>query len=926
MLEVTFVLGFIYLFICGIIFNVQLVSKSGSKPENNSSFLDALKRHRANGYEKLSDLIKYLDKGSEDLSPVMPVNTDENIDKNKTQSNSFTSPAIDSTINNSIKQSKKVEQKTRQKLDQANVLLYLGSGLVVFSAFIFVAFNWQNFGPMVKLIILLLVNLSFFVAGLVAQGFPRVKQAATTLLITACIILIFSGMGVWVWAIAPALGTVTETTFFIYWGVFSLILGLVYGIVSRLIVSKNFAYLILLTIYSFLLSLSVALTTDNNFRIVVFALLNLGLYASEGFFKKLSINTNLIIRIMSHILNIVIFMVVVTNWDSIVYDNLKLPAILALAIPFVFNIIALFKEKSASEGYAEQLFLPLRVALIGSFFSQSLEFFCYLFLLLAVIQGLCNYLIYILKPNSGLNTLGKVVFWVLSSLVLIANLAVWVSQSFYLISEISGLYLISLGFLCTLAFSLLHKNKWETALALCYIPILNLKIWDVLPGTINHHAALYSSLIMFVALNFIAYFVRTSSWKYVFTPVLIFLGLLSSGLSLNFGPDIIAINFLIIGVTLSLSSRIRQMYWSNFVAVAANYIGYLALIAYFFENRIAKDLDFGLISLILFIPALIYAVLYDFESKISLRVSNFLGMVGFGLTSLTVSSLDNRLYTFCLLSTVLVYTFYRIFKAQIEISVLANFGVSLTWIWVFSDMLKINTFGIGAILSIYSILLYLITSPTLSYIKPKIKDLIFVLANIVSAFVFFKVIYDFSTRDLWYLLELGLWTASILVAGMKNKYFNYLAGFGLVLGSWWLVQFSGGSSQTQLYVLPLTVYLLVVSYFLDFQGKKSLSRVFEMLAYIWQFSSLFIQSIPSSGEGIFYGLILILLTSIAIPFGVSRKRQPLVIIGSVFLGLELILRLYSVFLAIPWYIYLLLIGVGLIAWAIHVLNKNVKDK
>lgn len=934
MLEVTFALGFIYLFICGIIFNVQLVSKSGSKtsgqPIGESSFLAALKRHRANGYEKLSDLIRYLDKDNID-----PAETkDEKTAPEAHQSLANASPAVykselasSQTPTQQIsKAAHKTEQKQRQKLDQANVLLYLGSGLVVFSAFIFVAFNWQNFVPMTKLAILLLVNVAFFTAGLIAQGFPRVKQAATTLLITACIILVFSGMGVWVWAVAPALGTVTETAFFTYWGIFSIILGLVFTIVARFIVSKNFAYLTLLALYSFLLSLSVVLTTDNNFRIVIFALLNLGLYVAEAFLKKLSINTNLVIRIISHILNIAIFMVVISNWSAIIRDNLILPGILALTIPFIFNITALFKEKSASEAFAEQIFLPLRVVLIGSFFSQSLEFFCYLFLILAIIQGLGNYLINIIKQNSALNVLGRVVFWLLNGLVLFVNLGVWVTQSFNEVGEVSGLYLIGLAFLSALAFSLLHKNKWETALALCYIPILNLKIWDVLPGDLNHQAVVFSSLAMFVALNFISYATRTTNWKYVFTPVFIFLGLLSSTLSLGFGTDMISANFLIIGITLSISSRIRQIYWSNFIAAGSNYIGYLAMLAYFFEDKIRRGVDLGQISLLIFIPALIYAVFYEFETRMSLRVSNFLGMVGFGLTSLAVSSGDNRLYTFALLSTVLVYTFYRIFKAQIEISVLANFGVSLTWIWVFCDMLKINTFGVGIILSIYAILLYLITSPTLSYIKPKIKDLIFVLANIVSIFVFFKVIYDFTSKDLWYLAQLAFWTTSIIVAGLKNKYFYYWAAFGLVLGSWWTVHFSTESWQTQLYVLPLTIYLLAASYFLQIQGKKTYSAIVEMLAYAWQFFSLFLQSIPSTGEGIFYGLILILLTSLVIPFGVSRKRQPVIIIGSIFLALELILRLYSVFLAIPWYIYLLLIGVGLIAWAIQVLNKNVKDK
>ncbi|MEI6729432.1 MAG: DUF2157 domain-containing protein [bacterium] len=860
MLEVTFALGFIYLFICGIIFNVQLVSKSGLKssggPIGEPSFLAALKRHRANGYEKLSDLIRYLDKDSADLPESKDTKPQPEVNHslaNTTQTVYKAESALTQTPAQQIsKSAHKAEQKQRQKLDQANILLYLGSGLVVFSAFIFVAFNWQNFGPITKLAILILVNIAFFIAGLVAQGFPRVKQAATTLLITACIILVFSGMGAWVWAVAPALGTVTETAFFTYWGIFSIILGLVYTVVARFIVSKNFAYLILLALYSFLLSLSVVLTTDNNFRIVIFALLNLGLYIGEAFLKKLSVNTNLVIRIISHILNIAIFMVVISNWSAIIRDNLILPGILALTIPFIFNITALFKEKSPSEAFAEQIFLPLRVALIGSFFSQSLEFFCYLFLILAVIQGLGNYLINILKQNSALNVLGKIVFWLITGLVLFINLGVWVSQSFSQIGEVSGLYLISLGFLITLTFSILHKNKWETALALCYIPILNLKIWDAQPGDLNRIGVLYSSLIMFVGLNLISYLVRTSNWKYVFTPVFIFLGLLSSSFSLTFGPDFVATNFLIIGLTLTISSRIRQIYWSNFIAAGSNYIGYLALLAYFFEDKIRRGVDLGHISLLIFIPALIYAVFYEFETKMSLRVSNFLGMVGFGLTSLAVSSGDNRLYTFGLLSTVLVYTFYRIFKAQIEISVLANFGVSLTWIWVFCDMLKINTFGVGIILSIYAILLYLITSPTLSYIKPKIKDLIFALANVVSIFVFFKVIYDFTSRDLWYLAQLAFWTTSIIVAGLKNKYFYYWAGFGLVLGSWWTVHFSTESWQTQLYVLPLTIYLLAASYFLQIQGKKTYSAIVEMLAYGWQFFSLFQQSIPGARVKVFF--------------------------------------------------------------------------
>ena len=133
------------------------------------------------------------------------------------------------------------ERKKPSKLKSANLganlLLYLGSFLVISAALILIAFNWEQFEDYVKAFILPVFTGLFFLFGLIFYKLKKVKSAGVTFLIISNILIPLSFISIWRFILEDYSGL----EFWIYWFFVSaifLVLSFLYNLFIQNVVSK----------------------------------------------------------------------------------------------------------------------------------------------------------------------------------------------------------------------------------------------------------------------------------------------------------------------------------------------------------------------------------------------------------------------------------------------------------------------------------------------------------------------------------------------------------------------------------------------------------------------------------------------------------------------------------------------------------------
>lgn len=114
-----------------------------------------------------------------------------------------------------------------------NLLLYIGTFLIISSAAIFVGFNWETFSGPLKSTILTIITALFFIAGLFFyKEMPKLKNAGSTFLAIGALLIPFNGLA---WYNFALRGNVSFATVWLATSVISVIvyLGLAYFIRNR---------------------------------------------------------------------------------------------------------------------------------------------------------------------------------------------------------------------------------------------------------------------------------------------------------------------------------------------------------------------------------------------------------------------------------------------------------------------------------------------------------------------------------------------------------------------------------------------------------------------------------------------------------------------------------------------------------------------
>lgn len=202
----------------------------------------------------------------------------------------------------------------------ANLLLYLGSLLVISAALILIAFNWEQFGNLVKALILPTFIFVFLLFGFIFYNTKRVRSAGITFLIISNILIPLAFVSLWRFILQES----DILSFWSYWLIASFIsflLSVVYNLFLKKVVTK---VLVIFNLNSLLISLGLAF--QMGVLSTAFTLLSLNLIvliASQSIKDKfLKISAIVVSFIFNFVLSVysILYLFTVRIIGSNVYD------------------------------------------------------------------------------------------------------------------------------------------------------------------------------------------------------------------------------------------------------------------------------------------------------------------------------------------------------------------------------------------------------------------------------------------------------------------------------------------------------------------------------------------------------------------------------------------------------------------------------
>ncbi len=335
--------------------------------EFNVKLIEWLKSRKAEGLVSIDELINKANKGhiTQKTQSSTIKQSDATIVRN-------TKPEVIEPIKHTVKpqESRKFIEKPHTnslQISTAELLLYIGSFLVIFSLFVFIAFTWEIYSTSVKSIMIITFTVCFYAVGALLSKSTRLKKASVTFITIGAVAVAFTGIGLWNFGLFEN----TSITFPIYWTIYGIILSLIYFLSLKAFGQKRYFYLGILVIYSLMGSLSFSITEDPRLRIIIIALLNVIFYGSEKLFGKLSKEVRIASRSVNLVFDFLIAGVIISLLSGISSHYSQTMASAALLIPTFGYIVAWIKEKGKGELYWGVITILLKVFLIGVIFALS---------------------------------------------------------------------------------------------------------------------------------------------------------------------------------------------------------------------------------------------------------------------------------------------------------------------------------------------------------------------------------------------------------------------------------------------------------------------------------------------------------------------------------------------------------------------------
>jgi len=824
--------------------------------------------------------------------------------------------------------SQKIKPKTLPKksiLDNfsASILLYLGAGLIIFAVFVFVAFTWETYSNAAKSLILILFTFCMYGSGILFTLTRKIKQAGLAFLFIASVLFCFLGIGLWNFYFEEVLA-VSFQQYWLYWSL--LMVGL-YAVTLRMLNLKRFFFLLLISIYSSFYTFSYVIADNSHLRPAIFLSLNLVFYSLNGLFGKYLKIIKVSSRGVNLFLNFTTLLVVTPClFDQTLSSTDKIIAACSLLVPTLFSILTFVKERTNIEPSIEIILLPVKLLIICLLAKSSIETtFITLFLYASFITVLADYLKS--KSFTLLFWISKCTSWTIAGLLSLTFLITWVSPGEILFSKSIQIGLIlGISLLITVP-AFLSKRKVHLSIALIYLIFAATRIFSLIhTNTEPVHFVLVALILVYSAVTLGIYFYQQGFKNRLHTllPIIIIgsittllISLTGDALSTTLGFGLIS--FIILALSMTLKTR-----WLMLLSLPLNLIAYpafLTLINDYTPLVIDQKELFGMLFLI---PVFSYAFLFDFlyfkKKAYGPYLTGFFLFAASGL--LLVLSNEHIRFNYLLILTLYsLYALGRFSKSYITYFV---FSLSTLSLWAGLDICNANKeASLVATLCLW-LIFTICNSLSRKYLTPIANRKLMlhfswqstVCTLIAAVPLFFLIPTGHSMQFVAAGMVLFL---NLLMSDHLHELFSNLSGIGLLFISWHIFHHYDWNT---IFVIPLTIYLLILALRYYLAKKYRWSRILEICAYLCQFTVLLAQSTYLEGtQKITAGLFLIVLATGVLISGLYRKRNELIYLALGFIFIELIIRLYVVIILIPWWLYLGLLGLGLMGLAVYILWK-----
>jgi hypothetical protein len=268
---------------------------------------------------------------------------------------------VESTVQKPVEKKARVQQDKSPKKINTTVLLYVGAMLVIFSIFTFVALNWNNYSDTIKVCILVVSTVSFYLIGILSWNRKIIRDVGITFIVIGSFSLAFSGFGLWQFFFENN----SSFTFWEYWLIHSGVMVVTYSITAYIVGIRRFFYLVIIAMYSVFISFAFAFTDVTEMRITLITIFNLLFYLLWTILSD--VEERRVVTFISRLVNIAlgsfIFVEIVRSFYQIDTNSEKFIAILALLIPVLFGLVVWHRKERA---------YTLELGLIGAFLLSKL--------------------------------------------------------------------------------------------------------------------------------------------------------------------------------------------------------------------------------------------------------------------------------------------------------------------------------------------------------------------------------------------------------------------------------------------------------------------------------------------------------------------------------------------------------------------------
>ncbi|MBP9759357.1 DUF2157 domain-containing protein, partial [Candidatus Dojkabacteria bacterium] len=923
------ILGLIFLFVRDSIKSKQ------TNILDKTLLIKWLKSMQSKGYDTIEELIKFLEPPLEKGIPIkeeivepkteMAVNsnTEENIIREQPEEKTVEYEREQTKIEPPVKEDKPDQLEIiKDQLSNANFLLYLGSGLVLFAIFIFVAFNWQSFTPFIKSLILVLLTSAFYISGLITSNYKNLKQASGTFYFIGSICLGLGGIGLW--NFNQVLFQSNNIQFSTYWLFYSILLIIVYIASYYYLKNKNYIYLTIISLYSIIASLAYTLTNDDKYRIIVIAVLNLFVFLLHSYTKDMNRMISLSSRTINYVLDFVIFFLLISLQDEIITSTDKIIGLTVLFIPSIFYVLSYYKLKLNIDLHILALTIPLKILQVISIYQLGVAEGLFFYSLLLITYSSCKHICRIPKLDLTL----EFVKWTISMILILIAINLGTLYPSEIIFVNSALLLTSLNLIIPY---FIAKDPKILALGLISIIPTVFQIYFnsiKTPGSSYlEQANLISIVLLLLAILANVYFSKyiKGVFKFIIIPFLIITSLLVFVTSLdgNIERYFVSLALLVIsGFILKLIyTQITDKYenWFYYLGIiSSNLISILILLSALFSTGTLDSQDLQVKATIAIAVLPLLNLIKIFEGKYSKEAFITLLLIPI---QLLVICLLNR---FSFEDTIIVFTLYSIIKViaseiynkkgQQQLHMLSQiiFWIILVFTTFFTTSVVIEEFNLPfsklTIVFVYLVNLVLFNLPAILF---KRKEVLTITINylLLTIFRFLGIVVNEDNTLAYLVTAVITHIAGVSAYFYSNKLekkditflpFIILSALALVLsivGSSDLYQFLGFS------VLAITTFIIA-----NFHSKDEIKYLtVTSLFFATNFFIGYLFEVTKSFELITYSLLntLLILPAVLYMFNFELNYEKGKILKSNILGI-IIFSIYAIFITVDYYKILVL--------------------